>query len=118
MMAVQAAPQKQPSLKIVQTDDGKEFSVRRGATFTVTVPSNPSTGYAQCLVSTGEEPWVFVSRSHKAGGTAPGSPGMDTLTFRATKRGMGAINLVNVRPFALKETLREADPWTVTVKVN
>lgn len=115
----QAAPQKSPALKLTSASKGKEYTVKKGDTFTVTLPSNPSTGYAQCMIVSGGEPWTVVGRSFKsdAKGSEVGAGGQETVTFKATKTGSGQVIFVNIRTFDLS-TLKEADPWSVSVKVK
>jgi len=115
----QAAPQKSPALKLTSASKGKEYSVKKGDTFSVTLPSNPSTGYQLCMISTGAEPWSVVGRSFKSDAKepTPGAGGQETITFKASKAGEGQVIFVNIRTFDL-ETLKEANPWSVNVTVK
>lgn len=115
----QAAPAKAPALKLTAASKGKDYTIKKGETFTVTLPSNPSTGYSQCMIVTGSEPWTLVGRSFKseAKGNEVGAGGLETITFKAGKAGSGRVTFVNIQSFNL-ETLKTAEPWSVDITVK
>lgn len=115
----QAAPAKAAALKLTSASNGKSYTIKKGDTFTVTLPSNPSTGYAQCMIVSGSEPWTVVGRSFKSDAQKDivGAGGQETITFKAGKAGSGKVIFVNIRAFDL-ETLKTAEPWSVGITVK
>jgi inhibitor of cysteine peptidase len=77
--------------------EGEDVTVAEGDEFVVALPANPSTGYAW---TAGENPDVaFVSSRQVSGGTRPGSPGTQQLTFRGTQAGASTMALAYARSF-------------------
>ncbi len=115
----QAAPAKAVALKLTAASNGKNYTIKKGDTFSVTLPSNPSTGYAQCMIVAGSEPWSVVGRSFKSDAQKDivGTGGLETITFKAGKAGTGQVTFVNIQTFNL-ETLKSAEPWSVGITVK
>ncbi len=77
--------------------DGDEVTVAEGDEFVIALPANPSTGYAWAA---GDDPDVaLVSSRQVSGGTQPGSPGTQQLTFRGTHAGTSTLELAYARSF-------------------
>jgi len=77
--------------------EGDDISVSRGEEFVVALPANPSTGYAWTAA---DNPDVTYESSHQvAGGSQPGAPGTEELTFRADHSGQSTLKLAYARSF-------------------
>lgn len=116
----QAASAKAPKFKLTQASSGKSYTINKGDTFTVTLASNPTTGYQLHMIVDGSEPYSLVSKSYKSDpnpGGMTGVGGSSTYTFKGTKSGTGEVIFVNIRKFDL-DTLKEAVPWSVKVTVK
>lgn len=102
----------------------KEVEVAAGDAFTITLCSNPSTGFqwsesAQIsdltiLEETGHE---FVApEAEGSKPPAPGTPGKEVWTFKALKKGTSTISLEYSRPWEGGEKGEWTFVLTVTVK--
>ena len=77
--------------------EGDDISVSNGEEFVVALPANPSTGYAWTAAG---NPDVAYESSHQvAGGSQPGAPGTQELTFRADHSGQSTLKLAYARSF-------------------
>jgi inhibitor of cysteine peptidase len=89
------------NVRLTEADDGRTITLREGERFTVTLPSNRSTGYrwviadstATVIIPT-QAPSYFVPR-----GGGPGVGGSETFTFRASKKGEQSLTLEYRRPW-------------------
>lgn len=98
-------------------DNGRRIQLRVEDQFTLTLRTNPSTGYSWKVVSSGE-PVIrqlgeaeFTPDSHMAG-----AGGTERYTFRADNAGTAALKLVYVRPWE-----KDAEPvntFAVTLVVT
>ena len=81
----------------------REVSVKTGDTFTVTLCSNPSTGFLWGETAQISDPAVLQQLSHEfispEETEAMGVPGKDVWTFKALKKGSGTISLEYSRPW-------------------
>jgi predicted secreted protein len=76
---------------------GDTISVAGGDEFVIALAANPSTGYSW---TAGKNPDVaYVSSRQVAGGSQPGAPGTQELTFRATATGTSTLELAYARSF-------------------
>lgn len=101
--------------------DGKEVTVKVGQPFSITLPTNPTTGYSLYLLSDGQEPWRLDSRLYKPSPSPKGTVGVgghETFKFTATKTGTSLVAIVAARPFELKANLRASQPFTLRVNVK
>jgi inhibitor of cysteine peptidase len=93
--------------------EGEDVSVAEGDEFVVALPANPSTGYAWTV---GENPDVaFVSSRQVSGGTEPGSPGTQQLTFRGSHAGASTLALAYARSFEAGVPPAKTAKFAVTV---
>ena len=102
---------------LTEADKGKEIKVKLGQTFTLKLPSNPTTGYSWFLL-TGPSPWASVSRKYAQSPARPGMVGVggtETFTFKATSVGAGYLRLFYARPF--EEKLDPESAWQVRIDV-
>lgn len=101
----------------------KEVQVAVGDSFTVTLCSNPSTGFAWESAKVGDET-VLQQTEHKsvapeAKGNeppAPGTPGQEMWTFKALKKGTSSVSMEYSRPWEGGEKGEWTFALTVTVK--
>ena len=85
---------KDPVLSISIEKEGSLF-YNIGDTFTVTLPSNPSTGYS--WVATPQEGLKFTESSAASDSGLLGAPGLQTFVFSAEKEGAFLIELTYKR---------------------
>jgi inhibitor of cysteine peptidase len=77
--------------------EGDDISVSTDEEFIVALPANPSTGYEWTAA---DNPDVTYESSHQvAGGSQPGAPGTQELTFRAEHSGQSTLKLAYARSF-------------------
>ena len=99
-----------------EKDNGKDVNLKVGDRFSITLPSNPSTGYQLFMLTTGDEPWKFESKQFKTEGKSmPGKGGREQFFFVVTKKGVGRLSIISTRVFDLKGTLKEVKPYQVFV---
>jgi inhibitor of cysteine peptidase len=76
---------------------GETISIAVGDEFVIALPANPSTGYSW---TAGDDPDVtFVSSHQVSGGSEPGAPGSQELTFRAEHAVRSTLELAYIRSF-------------------
>jgi predicted secreted protein len=103
-------------VNLTEKDNGKDVNLKVGDRFSITLPSNPSTGYQLFMLTTGDEPWKFESKQFKSEGKSmPGKGGREQFFFVVTKKGVGRLSIISARVFDLKGTLKEAKPYQVFV---
>jgi len=119
---------KQTSIEISCDDFAKhphvnnEIQVAVGSTITVTLCSNPTTGFqwmeAQISDQTvlEETSHEFIPPSEADGPPPPGSAGKDVWTFKALKKGTGTISVEYSRPWEGGEKGERTFRLDVTVK--
>lgn len=96
-----------------------ELSMKAGDSFSVTLCSNPSTGF-QWESAVISDPSVLTETSHQYIGPEsdpappPGTPGQDVWTFRALKKGTSTISIYYSRPWEGGEK----GVWTFTTAVT
>jgi predicted secreted protein len=88
-----------------------------GEELTVTLGSNPTTGFQWSEDAKISDESVIKKVSHKFVGPGidkpPGTPGEEVWTFKALKKGRSTINLEYSRSWEEKDA-----EWTVTITVN
>lgn len=113
--AVRCAPATEP-LALTEADDGRTVQRAVHQTLRVSLPANPSTGYAwrvdpdlppSVLVQVGEPETVSPPM--------PGAPGVTSFEFLATGPGLVPLRLVYDRTFEADSAI---DEWSVTVIVT
>ncbi|HEY3670489.1 MAG TPA: protease inhibitor I42 family protein [Acidimicrobiia bacterium] len=93
---------------------GDDISVREGDEFVVALPANPSTGYSWTAA---DNPDVMFVSSHQAqGGSQPGAPGTQELSFRADHAGQSTLELAYSRSFEPGVPPAKTAKFPVTVK--
>jgi predicted secreted protein len=92
---------------------GDDVSVANGREFVVSLPATPSTGYSWTPAD--NDDISFVSSRQLAGGSQPGAPGTQELTFRATNRGSTTLKLAYDRSFEPNAPPAKTAQFPVTV---
>lgn len=97
---------------------GDDISVQEGDEFVISLAANPSTGYAW---TAGENPNVMFVSSHQVesgggGGSQPGAPGTQELTFQAEHTGQSTLVLAYSRSFEPGVPPAKTAKFPVTVK--
>jgi inhibitor of cysteine peptidase len=94
--------------------EGDDISVHEGDEFVVALPANPSTGYAW---TADDDPNVtFVSSRQVGGGSQPGAPGTQELSFRADHSGQSTLELAYARSFESGVPPANTATFAVTVR--
>ena len=102
----------------------RELEVAVGEAFTVTLCSNPTTGFQWLESAQISDPTVLEQVDHKfvapeakgKGPPAPGTPGQEIWTFKALKEGESTVSLEYSRPWEGGEKGEWTFVLTVTVK--
>lgn len=103
LLSLAACAQPQPPLPEVQlTEDtvGQTVELAVGQVVAITLPSNPSTGYAWQIIA-GDEAIIAQQgeSEYVQGESMPGAGGMETLRFAAQGAGTTMLTLGYKRPF-------------------
>ena len=88
-----------------------------GEELTVTLGSNPTTGFQWQENATIGDEGIVEQTDHRfvaSDSNAPGSPGQDVWTFKALKKGTTIISMECSRPWEE----RSLDNWTITITAN
>lgn len=95
------SPQADSGLPRTYTDPTAPIRVRPGATFSISLTSNPSTGYVWKMDFPEEKKGLMFLGSKQGAVSAPmaGAPGNQVYTFRALKTGETKIKFVYERPW-------------------
>ncbi len=99
---VQESPKADSGPAQIYTDPAVPVHVRPGETFSISLASNPSTGYSWKMDFSEEEKNLALldSKHVAASEPMPGAPGKQVYTFKALKAGQTKIRLVYGRPWA------------------
>lgn len=106
------------AIQLTAQDAGKTFDLRTGATLSITLEGNPTTGYLwevdpqqelTLLEQTGEAEFKADSR-------AIGTGGKLTLRFKALKAGQTTLRLLYHRPW--EESVEPAETFEVTLNIK
>lgn len=76
---------------------GDDITAKVGEQFVVSLPANPSTGYAWTAAH--DPDVMFVSSHQVQGGDQPGAPGAQELAFQAAHSGSSTLHLAYARSF-------------------
>lgn len=100
------------------TDPANPIKVSAGQTFTITLDSNPSTGYKWDLAGALDEKIVQLVKSEykPPAEQIPGRGGKETWTFKATGKGETRIALKYIRPWEKDVTPAAAKTFIVVVQ--
>lgn len=88
-----------------------------GDQFTVTLPSNPSTGYSWQMLNQPDAKVLrkTVAKYNEPEKPMPGKPGTETWTFKAVGKGKQSIEMVYLRPWEKGVTPERKQVFEVTV---
>ena len=93
--------------------EGDDITVAVDEEFVVALPATPSTGYA--WTAAGNPDVTFVSTSQIQGGTQPGAPGTQELTFRGRQNGESTLTFSYARSFEKSEPPAKTAKFPLTV---
>jgi len=93
---------------------GDSISVADGQTFVIELESNPTTGYEWTAEDNANA--EFVKSTMVTNSTLPGAPGMQRLTFTATKAGTSTLVLNYARSFEPNNPPAQTEKFPLTVK--
>ena len=106
-----------------QTHISKQFEIQTGGSLTVTLCSNPTTGFEWESAQISDQTVLqqidhkFVAPETKGDGPpAPGTPGKEVWTFKALKEGTSTISMEYSRPWEGGEKGEWTFALTVVVK--
>jgi inhibitor of cysteine peptidase len=109
-----------PSLVSVDASySGQQVEVAVGGSLTVTLESNPSTGFEWVLVNIGDETVLKnVANTYEAPEDTDmvGAPGKEIWTFKALKKGTSTISMEYSQPWPNGTKAAETFDLTVVVK--
>ena len=98
------------------SDNGRRIPVRVGATITVRLNSNPTTGYSWNLADAGAPPILQLlgtPRLESPTGQPIGAPGTQVYRFKVVSAGQGTLRLLYQRPW--EKGIQAARKWEVAV---
>jgi inhibitor of cysteine peptidase len=94
-------------LTIHADDNGDRVELQKGQTLAVSLPGNISTGYSWEVVGLDEQILRQVGEpTFSPDSNVPGSPGTQTIRFRAAGEGRTVLHLVYHRPWEEGEPAR------------
>jgi predicted secreted protein len=106
-------------INLNEKDHGRELKLKVGDRFSITLPTNPSTGYQLFMLTSGDEPWKFLSKRFMSEGKSlPGKGGQEQFFFQVTKAGTSRVSFISARIFDLEGTLKETKPFQVLITVK
>jgi len=102
---------------LAAADSGGQVALKPGQTFTLTLDSNPTTGYSWEFVGLDSQNVVeVVKQEYKADSKLIGSGGVDTIRLKAVQVGEAVITLVYHRSWEKDVAPLETFTYTVTVQ--
>lgn len=102
---------------LVEKDAGTSLTVSVGQTFTVTLPSNRTTGFGWAVTDPGPVAQVGEARYEEPNSRGRvGSGGAETFTFKGKSAGTGMLTLGYRRPW--ETGVPPEKTWSVTVIVR
>ena len=106
------------TLALTAADSGKQITVKDGTSFTVTLDSNPSTGFAWSVSGITDETVIDdVSNEFKGADTGMvGAGGQEVWTFEAVDKGSSTIEMKYSRSW--EQGVEPAATFNVTVVVK
>ncbi|MEQ8170759.1 MAG: protease inhibitor I42 family protein, partial [Candidatus Eremiobacterota bacterium] len=100
-----------------KNNDTIPVTVEEGKEFTITLDSNPSTGYKWELNGIDETKVAFISCKYaKADNLLPGSGGKEIWTLKALKKGKTVISFKYARPWEKDEFSSEEKSFFILIK--
>ncbi|RBO96978.1 inhibitor of cysteine peptidase [Nocardia puris] len=113
-------PAQEDAVHLTEADAGQERTVRVGERFTITLPSNPSTGYTWRLAALDRAVVDQVGesdfRNEGDGPVLPGAGGVEVWTFAGNAAGTTGLALEYTRPW--EHGVEPARTFTVTIEVE
>jgi inhibitor of cysteine peptidase len=115
----QPAPES-VTTKLTEADNGKPVTLSVDQTLSLTLPSNPSTGYSWKITSDDRAVLVPLGEPqfNVSGTPRPGAGGTETFNFKAVAPGTTTLTLVYVRPWETNVTPTPDDTWSAQVTVQ
>ncbi len=112
--AATAAPSERA---IAEGNAGQTIQLKVGDTLVVTLEGNISTGYSWEVATINSQALQQVGESEfKSNTDMPGSPGHQTMRFKAIAKGQGELKLVYHRPW--EKDVAPIKTYSVTVEVK
>ena len=102
---------------LTDADNGKQVNVKSGEVITLTLESNPTTGYSWQVIKINNAILTQVGDvEYKSDGrTIPGAGGMETFRFEAVGTGETTLELGYMRPW---ESVPPIETFTVQIVVQ
>ena len=119
LSVVACSPLMVGNVSLTGSDTGKAFNVSNGTVLTVTLESNPTTGYSWTENATLSRSGVVQQSGHEyilPSQPIPGRGGQEVWTFKAVSPGTAVISMDYKRPF--EPTNPPANTFNVTVTVQ
>jgi len=101
---------------VQQNEHSQDVTIDTGKSFTITVPSNASTGFQWTGAVPSDSPVQLVDHKYVEGQAMPGAAGTEVWTFKAQRAGTCAILLEYSRPWEGGEKAIRTLTIDVTVK--
>jgi len=113
-----AAADTNAILALNAADSGKQITANAGDSFTITLDSNPSTGFSWSISAITDESVIDdVSNEFKGADTGMvGAGGQEVWTFKAVDKGSSTIEMKYSRPW--EQGVEPAATFNVTVVVK
>ena len=107
-------------ITVNESNNGKEYTVKVGQTFDVSLASNPSTGYGWTVSEPSDEKVLsHTEGNYRSSGDSnkpiSGQGGRTYWEFTALKAGKTEIKMIYARPW---ESVQPAQTFTLKVMVN
>jgi inhibitor of cysteine peptidase len=101
---------------VQQKDIQQDVAINAGEFFTISLPSNASTGFAWAGLVPSGSPVEQIDHKYLEGQAMPGAAGQEVWTFKALKAGTTTIKLEYSRPWEGGEKAVRTLTINVTVK--
>ena len=119
LLAITACAPSQPKeLSVDKSYSGKEVNLAPSGTLTISLVSNPSTGYSWDKEADVSDPSVIEQTDHQFEASkvpVVGAPGLQVWTFKALGPGTSTISMQYKSPTV---SSKAADSFTLTVNVK
>jgi inhibitor of cysteine peptidase len=111
-------PAQPKNLSVDKSYSGKEVNLAASATLTISLVSNPSTGYSWDKEAEISDPAVIAQTDHRFEASkvpVVGAPGVQVWTFQTLGPGTSTISMDYKSPTV---SLKDADTFSLTVNVK
>jgi inhibitor of cysteine peptidase len=119
LSVVACSPLMVGNISLTVADAGKVINVSNGSVLTVTLDSNPTTGYSWTENATMSRPGVVQQSGHEyllPSQAIPGRGGQEVWTFKAVAPGTAVVSMEYKRPFEPGNP--PANTFNVTITVQ